>query len=374
MNAINIDIPYCYDLFAGFGVKNLGDFCYSVLYWFQCKKSYRKEDEFMEYETQSIRRHFSKLGLMYFLGGLIILGVQLAVSFLAVRLIPSRYFNMDFSLLISSLPMYLIGMPLMSLLIKTVPAAGIEKHKMTFRQWLAAFAMCYAIMYLGNLIGVASTFVIGLLKGSQVQNALLEVVTGVSPWTALFLMVLCAPVAEELIFRKFLIERTVQYGEKTAILFSGLFFGLFHGNLNQFAYAFLLGIFFGFIYARTGKLIYTIMMHMVINFFGSVAGMFLLNYSAYDELMNSTGNPAAFREIVLEHLPGILLLGLYGLVIMGIVIAGIICLAVNAKKMKLRPAGIPVSKGALRSAALLNVGVILFILFWIIQIILQLLE
>lgn len=328
----------------------------------------------MEHETQSIRRHFSKLGLMYFLGALIIFGVNLTVNFLALKLIPHRYLSMDLSLLAASLPMYLIGMPLMSLLIKIVPAARLEKHKMTFGQWLTAFVMCYALMYLGNLVGVASTFVIGLLKGSQVQNALLEVVTEISPWTALFIMVLCAPIAEEWIFRKLLIDRTVKYGEKTAILFSGLFFGLFHGNLNQFVYAFLLGMFFGFIYVRTGKLIYTIIMHMVINFLGSVAGMFLLNYSAYDELMDSTGNPAAFMETLSGHLPGILLLSLYGLMIMGILIAGIICLAINAKKMKLRPAGIPVSQGTLWSAALLNAGVILFILFWIIQIILQLLE
>lgn len=328
----------------------------------------------MEYDIQSIRRHFSRLGLMYFFGTLIIFGVQLAVGFLAVRLPFIHFYSMDLSLWISTLPMYLIGMPLMSLLIKTVPAAPIEKHKMTFPQWLAAFVMCYTVMYLGNLAGVASTFVIGLLKGSQVHNALLDIVTEISPWTAFFIMVLCAPVAEEFIFRKLLIDRTVKYGEKTAILFSGLFFGLFHGNLNQFVYAFLLGVFFGFIYVKTGKLVYTVTMHMVINFFGSVASMFLLEYSAYDKFMNSTGDPEAFMAILSENLPGILLLSLYGLMIIGILIAGIVCLAVNAKKMKLRPTEIPVSKGMLRSAALLNVGVILFSLFWIIQIVLQLLE
>ncbi len=328
----------------------------------------------MEYDTKPIRQHFSKLGLMYFLGTLIIFGVQLGISFLAVRFFHADFYSMDLSLFISSIPMYVIGMPLMSLLIKTVPAVRLEKHKMTFRQWLAAFVMCYAIMYLGNLVGVAMTFVIGLLKGGQVENALLNIVTEISPWTAFFIMVLCAPVAEELIFRKLLIDRTVKYGEKTAILFSGLFFGLFHGNLNQFVYAFLLGVFFGFIYAKTGKLIYTITMHMVINFFGSVAGMFLLKISAYDELMSSIGNPEVFMEILSEHLPGILFLSLYGLMIMGILIAGIVCLAVNAKKMKLRPADIFVPRGKFLSAAFLNAGVILFILFWIIQIILQLLE
>lgn len=327
-----------------------------------------------EYEIPSIRHHFSKLGLMFFLGTILIFGVQLGAGFLIVRL-PFLHINtMDASLIASTLPMYLIGMPLMALLIKRVPSVPIEKHKMTFPQWISAFFMCYAIMYLSNLIGVALTLIIGLIKGAPVDNALVDIVSDINPWTAVFIMVLCAPIAEELIFRKLLIDRTIKYGEKVSILFSGLFFGLFHGNLNQFAYAFMLGAFFGFIYVKTGKLIYSIGMHMVVNFLGSVAGMFILNSAGYDELMNVSEDPAMLMQIISENLPGLLLLGLYGLFILGAVIAGIILLAVNVRKMKLSSPVVSIPKGKLLSASLLNVGVILFILFWVIQIVLQLLE
>ncbi len=348
----------------------------------------------MEYETQSnyemphqnelmpenknkiplIRRYFSRLGWMYFLGTLLIFGVQFVVSFLIARL-PFLYpRSTDAYLFASSIPMYVIGMPLMALLIKTVPAVSIEKHKMTFRQWLTAFFMCYAVMYLSNLVGVGVTMLIGLVKGTPVENTLLDVVSDISPWTAVFIMVLCAPIAEELIFRKLLIDRTAKYGEKVSILFSGFFFGLFHGNLNQFVYAFMLGMFFGFIYVKTGKLIYTIALHMAVNFLGSVAGMLVLESSAYDELMNASGDTALLMQTVSEHLPGLLFLSLYGLTILGFLIAGIICLAVNFRKMKLRPGVAGVPKGKLLSAAFFNIGVILFALFWLIQIILQLLE
>ena len=47
------------------------------------------------------------------------------------------------------------------------------------------------------------------------------------------------------------------------MLFSGLMFGLFHGNLNQFVYAFVLGLCFGFIYVKTGNIRYTIGLHML---------------------------------------------------------------------------------------------------------------
>lgn len=327
-----------------------------------------------EYNTPAVRHHFSRLGLMYFLGTLIIFAVQYGLNFLIIKFPVIHINSMDASLIISTMPMYLIGMPLMALLIHSVPAAPIPKHKMTFLQWLTAFFMCYAVMYLGNLVGVALTMIIGLVKGAPVQNTLLDIVSDISPWTAFFIMVLCAPIAEELIFRKLLIDRTVKYGEKVSVLFSGIFFGLFHGNLNQFAYAFLLGVFFGFIYVRTGKLIYSIGIHMVVNFLGSVASMFVLDYTSYDALMDVSEDSVLFMQTAMENLPGLLLLALYGLMVLGFFIAGVICLAVNFRKLKLRPSGIPMPKGKLLTAAFFNIGVILFSLFWLIQIILQLLE
>ena len=252
----------------------------------------------MEYEIKPIRRHFTKLGLMYFLGTLLIFGIQYAAAFLIIRLPFIRIYDTDAWLISTMLPMYLISMPLMMLLIRQVPAVPVEKHRMTFVQWLTAFFICYAVMYLSNLIGLGVTFVIGIVKGSPVDNALADIVTDINPWTALFFMVLCAPILEELIFRKLLIDRTVRYGEKTAILFSGIFFGLFHGNLNQFAYAFILGVFWGFIYVKTGKILYTICMHMVVNFLGSVASIFLMRAIDYEELMyaSASGDTAALMN------------------------------------------------------------------------------
>lgn len=332
-----------------------------------------QNDFLPEQEIPSIRRHFSSLGWMYFLGTLIIYGVQYALAFLIGKLPFIRIESMDAYIFVSMLPMYLIGMPLMGLLIKIVPSSLVQKHKMTFRQWLTAFFMCYAIMYLSNLAGLAMAAIISAIKGTPVANQVVDTLTGISPWTAVFITALCAPVTEELLFRKLLIDRTIKYGEKVSILFSGFIFGLFHGNLNQFAYAFTLGIFFGFIYVKTGRLIYTIIMHMSVNFLSSV-GVFLLDSLPSDELMNASGDPALFMQAATEHIPGLLLLSLYGLAILVFFIAGIICLAVNFRKMKLRPGMVSVPKGKLFTASVFNVGMILFTLFWLIQIVLQLLE
>lgn len=330
------------------------------------------ENEMM---TQT-KKHFSKLGLMYFLGSLIIMGIQLLTSFIIGAVDLDIFDNYDIYFLVIMLPMYAISMPIMALLIRTVPAEQpVVKKKMTVGQWFVAFIMCYAAMYLSNVIGLLLTQVIGIIKGSGVANNILNIASTTNPWTNLLVMVICAPIAEELLFRKLLIDRTVKYGEGCAVVFSGLLFGLFHGNLNQFTYAFVLGLFFGFIYVKTRNIIYSVLMHMLINFMSSVLVMSLLKACGYDELMNSmNGNPDAMMPIIMERLPQWLLFMLYMVVIFGLVIAGIILLVVNLNKFTCKPGEITVPKGKRFTTYILNVGMILFCLLWLAQIIIQLFQ
>ena len=79
-----------------------------------------------------------------------------------------------------------------------------------------------------------------------------------------------APVFEELIFRKVLIDRTIKYGEYVSIVMSGIMFGLLHGNFSQFFFAALVGMLFAYVYIRTGRVRYTIFLHMAINLSSSL--------------------------------------------------------------------------------------------------------
>lgn len=321
------------------------------------------------------KQHFSKLGIMYFAGTLIIYGIQMLATLIGQIINPNLLTNQNYTLLLSMLPMYIIAMPLMALLItKFVPAVQIEKRKMSLGQWLIAFIMCYAIMYLSNLVGQAITMVIGAVKGSAVDNLIVDVAGNLNPVVSILLMVFCAPIAEEFIFRKLLIDRTVKYGEGVAVLFSGLMFGLFHGNLNQFAYAFTLGIFFGFIYVKTGMIRYTILMHMLINFLGSVVSMQLLNNSGYMDIVGSMNDPDALSAILTEHLPQLIFFAVYMLLVMGMVIAGIVLLIVKAKRFVLNAGEIEIPKGKRFRTTIVNLGMILFILFWLIMIVVQLFQ
>lgn len=324
----------------------------------------------MNYEIlKTYKKHFSLLGLMYFLGALIIIGVQVAVSMLVLAFAPSLLDNPNLSLLVSMLPTYTIAFPLISLLIHQVPGVQMKKHNMKPTQLLGAFAISYALMYLSNLAGQFFTNIIGIIKGSPVDDAIADLVSELNPLTAFFVMVLLAPALEEWIFRKLLVDRTIRYGEGTAIFLSGLMFGLFHGNLNQFVYTFLIGAFWAFIYVKTGRLRYTIYLHMALNFMGSVGSLFFLG--AISTLEGGSSAMNGFHFLLGMLIPLAIVIP-YLIVVFGLVISGIVLLVTNWKRFRLIPAELFIPKEKRFSVIFLNAGMILYVLFQIIQIVLQL--
>ena len=88
----------------------------------------------------------------------------------------------------------------------------------------------------------------------------------------LLLAGLIAPAAEELLFRRLLLRRLRPYGERFALVASALCFGLFHGNLNQFFYAFLLGLVLAELALSTGCLWQAVLLHALVNLFSILWG------------------------------------------------------------------------------------------------------
>ena len=128
-------------------------------------------------------------------------------------------------------------------------------------------------MYVGNMIGIMIT---SLINGGTSLNPLDALAASDSIFAKVLVTVIIAPLLEELIFRKLLIDRMNVYGERLAVVTSALMFALFHGNLSQFFYAYFLGLVFGYVYLRSGRLIYSAILHMAVNFMGMVLAPALL--------------------------------------------------------------------------------------------------
>ena len=73
-----------------------------------------------------------------------------------------------------------------------------------------------------------------------------------------------APITEEILFRGLIQRSVLPFGKKFAILVSSLTFGLFHGNLIQTPYAFVVGLVLGYVAAEY-NILWAMVLHMINN-------------------------------------------------------------------------------------------------------------
>lgn len=94
----------------------------------------------------------------------------------------------------------------------------------------------------------------------------------------LFALGVITPAAEEIIFRGLVFNRVKkQYGSLYGIVVSSLMFGVFHFNLVQGLYAFIIGMAFAYCYELTGNLKVPVYMHMSINVLTVLSDYYGLN-------------------------------------------------------------------------------------------------
>ena len=70
---------------------------------------------------------------------------------------------------------------------------------------------------------------------------------------------------EEMIFRGILLQNLRRFGDREALFLSALFFAVFHLNLSQIPYAFLMGLCIGYFVLRTGSLWAGVLLHLCNN-------------------------------------------------------------------------------------------------------------
>ncbi len=79
---------------------------------------------------------------------------------------------------------------------------------------------------------------------------------------------------EEFIFRGIVLNSVRPYGKVFAIFSSSFLFGLVHGNLEQFVFAFITGIFFSYVTLLTGSLLPSVIVHFLNNFAADLLNVF----------------------------------------------------------------------------------------------------
>lgn len=302
----------------------------------------------MEMRLKQVRESYSRMGLAYLLFFLTASGCQLGVMAL---LEPWRErLGESLSMVIRMLAMYPLAFPLGCLIVHTVPKRGPSWQFAAGGLRLAAiFVICLGAMLTGNLIGQLLMLIVSFLTGRPMVNDVQQIILNMDPWCILLVAVLIAPIVEELLFRKFLLDRVACFGQCTAVLMSGGLFALAHGNFYQFFYAFALGVIFAYVYLRTGRIRYTIALHMLVNFCGSIVPIWILGYMETSPVIGTA-----------------LMLGWY--LVLGLsVVGGIIFLIAGRRQIWFYRTPERVPAGKWLAAVIANVGILLFLAYEVIN-------
>ncbi|GAA6293715.1 hypothetical protein F220043C3_21490 [Enterocloster asparagiformis] len=329
---------------------------------------------FMEEQEKTARskeqsRQFSRLGLVLFafMGVAFAAQLVLIVITMLVGLVGGLdvdFDNQTVQIVISAISMYGVAFPVAALLMRLIPKQGRPGGETWSAMQLAAcLVICIGIGFVGILLSqfVDVVFPSG---GDGVQPE--DMMTGAGMLLNIAMVVFAAPVVEELLYRKMLIDRIAAYGDGVSVVVSGLLFGLAHGNFSQFFYAFGLGALFAYVYIKTGHIGYTIGFHM---FFNLIGGVFTVELNkGLMEVRDPAGMVARLEQLFGVDLGPVVplvcsaLLTVYLVMSVVCAVGGLVILISRRKEIVFRPGEKPMVWGRRFSAVVLNPGVILYLL------------
>ncbi len=221
------------------------------------------------------KRTFNRLGLGLLGMSLMTIFMQVLIMLVLRLAFPAAlgYDGLSYLLIAA---FYLFGVPVFWLITRRLPVSKpVEKRPVTLGSTLTLFLISFGILILFSMLGNLAATLIGLLRGAPVNDAVSSLLESPSYFWILLIVCFCSPIVEEFLFRGLLLDRLRPFGDRVAILYSGIAFGLFHMDLRQLCYAIPLGMVFAYITLRTGSIRQTVLLHMLVNFFGSFLTLFL---------------------------------------------------------------------------------------------------
>lgn len=250
-------------------------------------------------------------------------------------------------LLLGQVSMYVFAFPVFWLMLRRIPSwKKPDGEGISVGRFLMWAVVCFGFTYIGNLLGQLLMGGVEYLTGNPQVNPVIDALDEMNPWMVFLSTVIIAPVMEELMFRKLLIDRIIPFGQKAAVVVSGVAFGLFHGNFYQFFYACCLGMIFAYLYSSTGRVRYGILLHMMINMVGGVLPVVFM------QTMDG------FSVGTILSVIGILMTGL---LMLGTMFGAILLTCIYAGRLRWFPGWMPVPEKGLWRSVLTAPGVMGFL-------------
>ena len=272
------------------------------------------------------QKFFSKIGFNYLALGISIVVFQIIIMNI-LNVINPQYLN-DYNLMsiISTICNYFLPFPIFYWLMKKIESSKLEKTGINVKTFILYIGITLTLMWIGNLIGLAITSILSSAMQNEITNPVQQLINSSDIWFNVTIISIIGPIIEEILFRKFLIDRTIKYGAKA------------------------------YVYIRTGNIIYPIILHCIVNVMGAVVSLLIV--SSVNNIQTGLNLiDAGIIIIYIIFLFSMLIIGLYGLT--------------KFKKAKFNGTKTKIPLEYPYTTMFINLGMICFIAFYIFEMVFQ---
>ncbi len=224
---------------------------------------------------KSILKQKRKIGFSL---GLIVLSSQVVFTLIELLL---RYLNIEetetITYILNAFSLYVVAFLLAKLLLRKVEDVEPRpKIKLTFKKIMWYIFVAYGLgIFFATFTNEIVTMISSLFE-TEVTDRVEEMMSNSPPIPLILFVAIIGPIFEELIFRGLMLKKLRVYGDKTAIIYTGIAFGLFHTNISQILFATVIGMIFAYVVCKTNDIKYSMILHIFINLMGSIATLIVV--------------------------------------------------------------------------------------------------
>lgn len=182
-------------------------------------------------------------------------------------------------------------------------AQAIRLKKMQVVPVILTVIFAIFVRPLMNLVNTISL----LFSENIIQNTVSDIVVNENFIVCIIAVAVIPAIFEECVYRGLFYNEYRKLSVRKGIVLSGFLFGIFHMNLNQFSYAFVLGMVFALVIEATDSILATMIIHFITNSYSLLLLKFLPSIL---EMTGQTTDYAATaqssvlsREEILSTLP-----------------------------------------------------------------------
>ncbi len=279
------------------------------------------------YSSKLMRKSSNGNSMMLFIFLICMIGGSYLMSFVMGLFLDEESQFYDSAVFLARMAFqYFVGVPLAIFIYKRMPSGRTtEKIGSLFCKpqqslwWVIKWVLITIAFTYGT--NIASTLFFNLLQSltgielNQVNIAADD--TFLSKLANIISITILAPIFEEILLRGALLSNTKRYGTWSAVISTGIFFGLLHANYPQIPFAAVMGIFSAFMVLKTNSIIPSLIVHFTINTIGGVMSVVI---SGIDITKMQSGD----MDHILENLGVCIIIMCAGLLVMGFIAAGLI--------------------------------------------------